>query len=138
MGNGGSNRIKEEEITQKEKQYYKKYNVKSNQGKDLKYFLTKKLDVKQIQILKSQRLDASAAALVTRHAYRFQSIDGTRIGWSSLSSIKLFTSLLKLHDEFSSKNKFNVKSFYPLRLIFSYDEIDYPLCVYSGTLLLHP
>lgn len=144
--NGGSKRIKEEEITQKEKQYYKnnktatsiKYNIKSNQGKDLKYFLTKKLDVQQIQILKSQRLDASAAALVTRHAYRFQSIDGTRIGWSSLSSIKLFTSLLKLHDEFSSKNKFNVKSFYPLRLIFSYDEIDYPLCVYSGTLLLHP
>ena len=127
----------EEEIIQYAKNTTNKYNVKSNQGKDLKHFLTKELNTKKIQTLKLQRIDASAAALVTRRTYKFQSIDGTRIGWSSLSSIKLFTSLLKLHDEFAS-SKFNVISFYPLRLIFSHDEIDHPLCVYSGTLLLHP
>lgn len=82
------------------------------------------------------RMDAAAAALVARRLYSFQAIDGISMGWSSESFAILLRSLIRLHEEHSSR--FQVDSFYPLRLVFSHDDFHSSLDVYGGILYLHP
>ena len=82
-------------------------------------------------------MDASAAALVARRLFSFQSIDGVSLGWSSEAFAILVKSLIRLHEE--HHNKFHVESFYPLRLKFSGDEFRLQaLDVYGGNLYLNP
>jgi hypothetical protein len=82
-------------------------------------------------------MDASAAALVARRLFSFQSIDGISLGWSSESFAVLLSSLIRLHEE--HQHRFHVQSFYPLRLKFSPDEFRLQaLDVYGGNLYLNP
>lgn len=96
----------------------------------------KNLDQKEISQRKSDRLDASAAALVARQAYKFQAIDGTSLGWSSRSLARCITTLTKTYD--SHHQKFWVQSFYPLRLVLSNDESLNKLDLFGGTIMLNP
>lgn len=114
-----------------------RYDINTNRGRDLLAFLNS-VTPQQIEERRARRMDASAAALVTRRLFSFQSVDGTRLGWSSESFAVLLTSLIRLHDEHSSK--FHVSSFYPLRLVFSPDDGRRyePLDVYGGNLFLNP
>jgi len=117
-----------------------RYDVISRQGRNLTHFLSH-LDPSDVLTAKSQRLDASAAALVARRTYGFQSIDGTRMGWSSASLTKLLQTLTSLHDDHS--HTFLVSSFYPFRLLFS-PEDSFTLTgseridVFGGTICLNP
>jgi len=111
------------------------FDVNTRQGRDLMHFITN-LNYDEIEQRKSNRIDASAAALVARQLYKFQSIDGTRLGWSSSSLTKCLKMLTKAFDE--HYEKFNVKSFYPLRLILSNDEFHSKLDLYGGTIMLNP
>lgn len=114
-----------------------RYDVNTNRGRDLLAFLMS-LTPRQIEERRACRMDASAAALVARRLFSFQSVDGIRLGWSSESFAVLLASLIRLHDEHSSK--FRVSSFYPLRLVFSPDDGRRcePLDVYGGNLFLNP
>lgn len=69
-------------------------------------------DIKERQL---NRIDATAAAYVARQLYKFKSIDGTRLGWSSKSMAICLQRLAALHDEHIGK--FQTNSFYPFRLI---------------------
>jgi len=96
------------------------FDIIYREGRDLRHFLT----------------NFSPGCLGSWRAYKFLSIDGTRIGWSSESLAKLLFSLVAVHDEYSTI--FKVKSFYPLRLVFSYDDIRERICVYGGAMHLNP
>ena len=96
----------------------------------------KNIQTKEILQRKTNRLDAQAAALVARRAFHFQSIDGTRIGWSSESMAKLLSSLANFHSEHHMK--FRTKSFYPMYLEMSCDEGQDKICLHSGRILLNP
>lgn len=111
------------------------FDIISRQGKDLTFFL-QQLEPKDIMLRKQQRLAAVASALVVRRAYQFQAVDGTGIGWSSVSVTKCFHSLTKLFDEHS--HRFHVTSFYPLRLELSKDERQSKLCVHGAKLYINP
>ncbi len=111
------------------------YDVNTNRGRNLFNFI-ESLDFNEIEQRKANRIDATAAALVARQAYKFQSIDGTHLGWSSSSLAKTLRMLTKVFDEHS--DKFNVESFYPLQLYFSNDEFHSKLDLYSGTIMLNP
>ena len=107
-----------------------------HKDRNLSQFL-KHLPYQEIHKRKSHRLDAHAAALMARRAFHFQSIDGTRIGWSSESMAKLLSSLYNFHCEHVSK--FHVSSFYPMSLEMSYDEVKgSKVCYYGGKILLNP
>jgi hypothetical protein len=114
-----------------------RYDINTNRGRDLLAFLNS-VTPQQIEERRARRMDVSAAALVTRRLFSFQSVDGIRLGWSSESFAVLLSSLIRLHDEHSSK--FHVSSFYPLRLVFSPDDGRRyePLDVYGGNLFLNP
>lgn len=119
--------------TNKEFQY--RFDINSRRGRNLLHFL-RTLDFADMEERKERRTDVVAAALVARRAYGFQSIDGTRLGWSSSSLAMLLSSLLDLHEEHSSVLK--VSSFYPLSLLLSSDEEMDPVDLYGGTVTLHP
>lgn len=110
------------------------FDVNTYRGRDLLGFL-KTMDPKQIEERKASRVDATAAALVVRRAFQFQSVDGTRMGWSSASLARCLISLMALYEEHHLK--FNVPSFYPLRLVISADEFLDPIDVYGGILRLN-
>jgi hypothetical protein len=111
------------------------YNVNSNRGRDLERFLSS-ITRTQIEERKASRMDATAVTLVARRLFGFQSIDGVRLGWSSKAFTGLLSSLIRLHEEY--EQTFGVRSFYPLRLVFSHDEYKHPLDVYGGNLYLKP
>ena len=113
------------------------FNVHSNRGRDLQHFLTNVMDTEEILRKKQNRMDAMAVALLARECYQFQAIDGvTKMRWSSTSFTKALKSLLVCHEEHF--RKFNVKSFYPLRLVWSNDEFQHKLDLYGGTLSINP
>jgi hypothetical protein len=112
-----------------------RFDVNTTKGRDLWSFL-RSIDKDQVEERRAFRMDASAAALVARRLYSFQAIDGISLGWSSKSFAVLLNSLINLHEEHSSR--FHVDSFYPLRLVFSHDDIQESLDVYGGTIFLHP
>jgi hypothetical protein len=111
------------------------FDVNTRKGRDFMNFL-QNLDTKEIERRKARRIDASAAALVARQLYKFQSIDGTGLGWSSDSLAKFLTSMTKLYDEHNSK--FKTDSFYPFRLILSNDEFLDKVDLFGGTVMLNP
>lgn len=110
------------------------FDINTRKGKNFLNFL-KTLDKNEIQTRRASRIDASAAALVARQLFKFQSVDGTSLGWSSASLAKLLTSLSCLHDEHGDKL---IQSFYPLRLVLSNDEFQSKLDLHGGTLKLNP
>ena len=113
-----------------------KYDVNSKRGSSLGGFL-RNLELSDIEDRKASRLDASAAALVARRAYGFQAIDGTGMGWSSSSLAMLLSSLTALHDE--HKSALQVETFYPMRLVISYDDdATSNVDLYGGVIRLHP
>eukprot|EP00536_Pseudo-nitzschia_multiseries_P007215 jgi/Psemu1/195079/e_gw1.166.46.1 len=75
-----------------------RYDVNSNQGRDLQRFLSS-VTPNQIEERRAYRMDATAAALVARRLFSFQSIDGVHLGWSSKSFAGLLSSLIRLHEE---------------------------------------
>ena len=91
---------------------------------------------KDIATRKTHRIDAHAAALIARRTFSFQSIDGTRIHWSSHSMAKLLQNVTQFFDEYS--DKFHVSSFYPLSLEISNQEGSKSICMYSGKMYLNP
>ena len=111
------------------------YDINTNRGRDFIYFI-KNIDKQEIEHRKADRIDASAAALVARQAFKFKSIDGTGLGWSSASLAKCLKTLTKVYDEHTSK--FRVNSFYPLQLILSNDEFHKKLDLFGGRLMLNP
>ena len=114
-----------------------RFNVHSNRGRDLHHFLTNVMNTEEILRKKQDRMDAMAVALLARERYQFQAIDGvTKMRWSSISFTKALKSLLVCHEEHF--RKFNVKSFYPLRLVWSNDEFQHKLDLYGGTLSINP
>eukprot|EP00554_Chaetoceros_debilis_P014807 CAMPEP_0194119162 /NCGR_PEP_ID=MMETSP0150-20130528/38268_1 /TAXON_ID=122233 /ORGANISM="Chaetoceros debilis, Strain MM31A-1" /LENGTH=351 /DNA_ID=CAMNT_0038810775 /DNA_START=24 /DNA_END=1076 /DNA_ORIENTATION=- len=115
-----------------------RFDVNTRRGRDLMHFLTNHLDEGEIIKRQASRIDATAAALVARQAYKFQAIDGTGLGWSSASLAKCLLSLTKLNDEHGHSGKFNVSSFYPFRLLLSNDEFHAKVDLYSGTVMLNP
>ncbi|VEU33509.1 unnamed protein product [Pseudo-nitzschia multistriata] len=112
-----------------------RYDVNSNRGRDLERFLSS-VTPSQIEERKAYRMDATAAALVARRLFSFQSIDGIRLGWSSKSFAGLLSSLIRLHEEY--QHRFNVQSFYPLGLVFTNNEKKPALDVYGGNIYLTP
>ena len=89
-----------------------------------------------IKTRKLNRINATAAALVARRAWKLSAIDGTGLGWSSASMAILLRKFTELYDE--HKSKLRTKSFYPFRLVFSGDEFNTRVDLYSGVILLNP
>jgi hypothetical protein len=121
------------------------FDVNSTKGRNLWGFLESIRDGTEIEQRREARMDASAAALVARRLYSFQAIDGIQLGWSSASFAILLRSLIRLHEEHTTK--FHVQSFYPLRLVFLPDCEDVEkqregtysaLDLYGGHLYLNP
>jgi hypothetical protein len=111
------------------------FDINTQKGRDLMAFL-KATPPDEIEKRRMHRMDASAAALVARQLFSFQAVDGISMGWSSESFAVLLRSLISLHEEHSSR--FHVDSFYPLRLVFSFDDFHSALDLYGGILYLHP
>ncbi len=111
------------------------FDINTNRGKHLLHFIDN-VDKNEIEKLKSHRINAKAAAMVTRQVYKFKSVDGTRLGWSSSSLTKCLKNLTKVHDDHHTK--FKVDSFYPLQLILSNDEFHNKFDLYGGRILLNP
>jgi hypothetical protein len=111
----------------------RKYDIHSNQGRNLLHFLAS-LDSTEIASRKASRMDVTAAASVVRRDYQFFAVDGTGLGWSSASLAILLRTLVDLFQEHS--HKFHVSSFYPLRLVLSSE--DQTLDLYGGILYLNP
>ncbi len=111
------------------------FNVNTRQGRDLLRFL-KKLDHDEIEQRKAHRIDASTSALIARQLFKFQSIDGTGLGWSSASLTKYLKSLARLYDE--HKSKFKVESFYAFQLVLSNDEFRDKIDLFGGSIMLNP
>lgn len=112
-----------------------RYDINSSKGRDLFRFL-KCIDNDLVEERRAHRIDVTAVALVARRAFSFSSVDGTGLGWSSASLAILLRSLVALHEEHQSK--FRVQSFYPLRLVLSSEEFEYPLDLFGGILYLNP
>ena len=118
-----------------------RYDVRSNQGRNLQFFLQDVVSLsEQIRELRAARIDAMAIASQVRRVFSFAAVDATETGWSSASAVVLFRRLLALHEEFS--DKFHVKSFYPIRLVFSPRDIPddrwSALDLHGGILRLNP
>ena len=90
-------------------------------------------DVKERRL---NRINATSAAHVARQLYKFSSIDGTRLGWSSASFAVLLQRLNALYDE--HQDKLNTSSFYPFRLILSSDEFQRKVDLWAGEIRLNP
>ena len=90
-------------------------------------------DVKERRL---NRINATSAAHVARRLYKFTSIDGTRLGWSSASMAICLQRLTALHDE--HHNKLRTTSFYPFRLILSSDEFQRKVDLWAGEIRLNP
>ncbi|KAL3794501.1 hypothetical protein HJC23_013503, partial [Cyclotella cryptica] len=118
-----------------ERYQYKQTTSRTRQDRNLIYFL-QNMDTNHIKERKMNRINASAAALVARRAFRFSAIDGTGLGWSSASLAVCLSRLTALYDE--HKSKLRTKSFYPLRLVLSSDEYSSKLDLYGGVLRLNP
>lgn len=112
-----------------------RFDVNTSKGRDVLRFLSS-VKANDIEKRRAARLDAIALASIARQKYSFQAVDGIQLGWSSESFAVLLSSLIKLHDEHSSR--FHVQSFYPLRLVFSPDEFRMPLDVCGGNFYLNP
>jgi hypothetical protein len=113
-----------------------KYNIHSNQGRDLKRFL-ETLDATEMEERKASRMDVTATAVAIRQVYRFAAVDGTSLGWSSASLAILLRTLVDLHHE--HHGKFLVDTFYPLRLVWSSEDFrSGPLDLFGGILYLNP
>mmetsp|Transcript_12512 Transcript_12512/g.27744 ORF Transcript_12512/g.27744 Transcript_12512/m.27744 type:complete len:537 (+) Transcript_12512:145-1755(+) len=113
-----------------------RFDVNAKRGRDLFGFL-RSLSLNDIEERKASRIDASAAALVARRSFGFQAIDGTGMGWSSASLAILLSSLTALHDE--HKTALHVNSFYPMRLVISYDDDSISnVDLHGGVIRLHP
>jgi hypothetical protein len=109
----------------------------SSLNRNLLYFITKNINLlDDIKQRKLSRINANAAALVTRRIYKFSAIDGTKLKWSSASLVICLRRLIALHEEHGSK--LHVKSFYPFRLVFSSDEYHNNINLYAGTIKLNP
>jgi Domain of unknown function (DUF4461) len=117
-----------------------RYNVQSNQGRDLKRMLQEGTLIDRIRERKAARVDAQATALQVRRLYQFAAVDATETQWSSASVAVLMRRLAALHQEFASQ--LHVSSFYPIRLVFSPREIpddrSAALDIYGGILRLNP
>ncbi|KAL3942436.1 MAG: hypothetical protein SGBAC_003359 [Bacillariaceae sp.] len=113
----------------------RRFDLNTAKGRNLMAFVDE-IDSTEVERRRASRLDAMALAAVARKMYSFQAIDGIRLGWSSENFAVLLSSIVSLHDEHSEK--FNVTSFYPLRLVFTPDEFRDPLDLYGGTIYLHP
>lgn len=111
------------------------FDINTNRGRDLLNFIAN-VNLDEIEQRKADRIDASAAALVARQAFKFQSIDGTGLGWSSASLAICLKTLTKVCDEHQSK--FKVDTFYPFQLILSNDEFQNKIDLYGGKLMLNP
>ncbi len=90
-------------------------------------------DIKERRL---NRINATSAAHVARQLYKFSSIDGTRLGWSSASFAVLLQRLNSLYDEHHVKLK--TSSFYPFRLILSSDEFQRKVDLWAGEIRLNP
>ncbi len=90
-------------------------------------------DIKERRL---NRINATSAAHIARQLYKFISIDGTRLGWSSASMAICLQRLTALHDE--HQNKLRTKSFYPFRLILSSDEFQRKVDLWAGEIRLNP
>lgn len=90
-------------------------------------------DIKERRL---NRINATSAAQIARQLYKFISIDGTRLGWSSASMTICLQRLTALHDE--HQNKLRTKSFYPFRLILSSDEFQRKVDLWAGEIRLNP
>mmetsp|Transcript_48895 Transcript_48895/g.55386 ORF Transcript_48895/g.55386 Transcript_48895/m.55386 type:complete len:519 (-) Transcript_48895:122-1678(-) len=112
-----------------------RYDVNSNRGRELQNFLSS-LTPNEIEERRAYRMDATAAALVARRLFSFQSIDGLQLKWSSKSFAGLLSSLIRFYEE--HQHKFHVHSFYPLQLVFSHDERKSSLDIYGGHIYLNP
>jgi len=112
-----------------------RYDINSNRGRDLQNFLSS-LTPNEIEERRAYRMDATAAALVARRLFSFQSIDGLQLKWSSKSFAGLLSSLIRFYEE--HQHKFHVHSFYPLQLVFSHDERKLSLDVYGGHIYFNP
>ncbi|CAJ1930499.1 unnamed protein product [Cylindrotheca closterium] len=113
----------------------RRFDLNTAKGRNLLSFVDG-LDSSEVERRRTSRLDAVAIASVARQMYSFQAIDGIRLGWSSQNFAVLVSSVVSLHEEHSKK--FNVTSFYPLRLVFTPDEMRDPLDLHGGTIYLHP
>lgn len=111
------------------------FDLNTARGRNLMAFVDE-IDSSEVEKRRASRLGAVALASVARQMYSFQAIDGIRLGWSSANFAVLLSSVVRLHEEHSSK--FKVTSFYPLRLVFTPDEVQDPLDLYGGTIYLHP
>lgn len=112
-----------------------KYDVNTHKGRDLLGFL-RNMDFELVEKRRASRIDVTAAALVARRAFRFLSIDGTGLGWSSASLAILLRSLVALYEE--HRSKFHVNAFYPLQLVWSSEDFEDPLDLYGGIMYLNP
>lgn len=113
----------------------RRFDVNTAKGRNLLAFL-EGIDSIEVERRRASRLDAVAIASVARQMYSFQAIDGIRLGWSSQNLAVLFSKVVSLHEEHS--RKLNVTSFYPLRLVFTSDEVQDPVDLHGGTIYLHP
>mmetsp|Transcript_44346 Transcript_44346/g.106825 ORF Transcript_44346/g.106825 Transcript_44346/m.106825 type:complete len:474 (-) Transcript_44346:806-2227(-) len=112
-----------------------RFDLNTAKGRNLMAFVDE-IDRVEVERRRASRLDAVALASVARQMYSFQAIDGIRLGWSSENFARLLSSVVTLYEEHSEK--FNVTSFYPLRLVFTPDEDREPVDLYGGTIYLHP
>ena len=115
-----------------------RFDINTTKGRDLLSFC-RSLDRQQVEERRQFRMDAVSAAMMGRRLFQFQSIDGTSLHWSSKSFAILMASLMELHEEHCTK--FNVDSFYPLRLVFSNHDFDVQedaLDLFGGVLHLQP
>eukprot|EP00578_Thalassiosira_sp_NH16_P028144 CAMPEP_0181092376 /NCGR_PEP_ID=MMETSP1071-20121207/8887_1 /TAXON_ID=35127 /ORGANISM="Thalassiosira sp., Strain NH16" /LENGTH=507 /DNA_ID=CAMNT_0023174555 /DNA_START=7 /DNA_END=1526 /DNA_ORIENTATION=+ len=103
--------------------------------RDILHFL-KNMDFDDIKQRKLDRINATAAALVARRAFKFSAVDGTGLGWSSASLSMLLSRLTSLHEE--HQNFFHTGSFYPFRLLISSDEFQKKVDLFGGIIRLNP
>ena len=94
-----------------------RYAVRSREGRDLARFL-ESVDAREVSRRRADRMDVVALALVVRRLYKFASVDGTGLGWSSHNlAVLLRRGLVNLHQYHA--HQLAVSSFYPLRLVWS-------------------
>lgn len=106
----------------------------SSTNRNLLHFL-QNVDFKEIKQRKLDRINATAAALVARRAFKFAAVDGTGMGWSSATLVICLSRLTSLHDEHHS---LLIKSFYPFRMVISADEFQNNIDLYGGIIRLNP
>lgn len=115
---------------------YARPNKRLDQDINLLQFLESRGLSDDIKERKFHRMNANAAAEISRRLYKFISIDGTRLGWNSKSMAICLQRLIALHDD--HHNKFRTSSFYPFRLILSSDEFQRKVDLWAGDIRLNP